>query len=325
VYFDLPLEKLKVYKPDRQEPGDFDAFWSETISQAREFPLTAKFTPVDYQLRTLETYDVSFNGFGGQQVKGWLLLPQQRMKLLPCIIEFVGYGGGRGSPYDWLLWSSLGFAHLIMDTRGQGSAWLQGDTPDFPIEGSNPHFPGFMTLGVLDPKTYYYRRVFTDAVRAIEAARCHPSVDKARIVVTGGSQGGGISLAVSCLVPEITAAMVDVPFLCHYRRAIEVTDENPYAEIAHYCKIHRDQVDIVFNTLSYFDGLNFAVRAHADALFSVGLMDMTSPPSTVFAAYNHYAGRKQIRIWPYNNHEGGENFQTREKIKFLTEIWGKEI
>ena len=180
-------------------------------------------------------------------------------------------------------------------------------------------------MGVLNPKTYYYRRVFTDSVRAIEAARSHPSVDKSRIAVTGASRGGGISLAVSGLVPNITAAMPDVPFLCHYRRATEITDESPYSEIAHYCKIHRDHIDSVFNTPSYFDGLNFAVQAHAKALFSVGLMDMTCPPSTVFAAYNHYAGSKEIKIWPYNDHEGGEIFQTIEKVKFLTELLGTGI
>jgi cephalosporin-C deacetylase len=321
MYFDLPLEKLLVYKPDRHEPPDFDAFWSETIEQTRGFPLAVRFEPADYRLKTLETYDVTFNGYGGQQVKAWLLLPRNNPKPLPCVVEYIGYGGGRGSPYNWLLWSSVGYAHLIMDTRGQGSGWLQGDTPDLPIDGSNPHFPGFMTQGILDPKTYYYRRVFTDAVRAIEAAKSHPSVDKSRIAVTGASQGGGISLAMSGLVPDITVAMPDVPFLCHYRRATEITDESPYSEIAHYCKIHRDQIDTVFTTLSYFDGLNFAVRAHARALFSVALMDMVCPPSTVFAAYNHYMGSKQIKVWPYNNHEGGDDFQTIEKVKFLTELW----
>ncbi len=325
MYFDLPLEELKLYLPDRQEPSDFDAFWAETLAATQAFPLAEQFTPADYRLQTLEAYDVSFNGYGGQRVKGWFLLPRQSSKPLPCVIEYIGYGGGRGIPYDWLLWSSVGFAHLIMDTRGQGSGWLQGDTPDLPIDGSSPHFPGFMTLGILDPKTYYYRRVFADAARAIEAARSHPAVDKTKIAVTGGSQGGGISLAMSGLVPDISVAMPDVPFLCHYRRATQITDESPYSEIAHYCKIHRDQVDSVFYTLSYFDGLNFAVRAHADALFSVALMDMICPPSTVFAGYNHYAGAKQIKIWPYNDHEGGEDFQTVEKVKYLTERWGTEI
>jgi cephalosporin-C deacetylase len=68
---------------------------------------------------------------------------------------------------------------------------------------------------------------------------------------------------------------------------------------------HRDQVEAVFRTLAYFDGMNFAVRAQASALFSVGLMDDICLPSTVFAAYNHYAGPKQIRVWPFNQHEGG--------------------
>ena len=86
-------------------------------------------------------------------------------------------------------------------------------------------------------------------------------------------------------------------------------------------EIHRDQIDTVFNTLSYFDGLNFAVRAKAQALFSVGLMDLTCPPSTVFAAFNHYAGPKKINVWTYNDHEGGEAFQAVEKIKFLTDLW----
>jgi len=164
--------------------------------------------------------------------------------------------------------------------------------------------------------------VFTDAVRAVEAARSHTAVDGARIAVTGGSQGGGITLAVAGLEPTVIAAMPDVPFLCHYRRATELVDTHPYAEISQFCHTHRDQVETVFRTLSYFDGVNFAARAQAQALFSVGLMDDTCPPSTVFAAYNHYAGPKQMRVWPYNRHEGGGTFQRMENVRFLARLWG---
>ena len=45
-------------------------------------------------------------------------------------------------------------------------------------------------------------------------------------------------------------------------------------------------------------------------------MDEICPPSTVFAAYNHWRGPKEIRVWRYNHHEGGETYQTLEKIKF---------
>ena len=99
--------------------------------------------------------------------------------------------------------------------------------------------------------------------------------------------------------------------------ATELVDTHPYLEIVTYCKAHRDQVETVFHTLSYFDGVNFAARSHARALFSVGLMDDICPPSTVFAAYNHFAGPKEIRVWPYNGHEGGGAYQSDEKVKFL--------
>ena len=79
-----------------------------------------------------------------------------------------------------------------------------------------------MTQGILDPKTYYYRRVYTDGVRAVEAARSHPAVDADRIALTGGSQGGGITIAVGGLEPSVPIIMPDVPFLCDFRRATEV-------------------------------------------------------------------------------------------------------
>jgi cephalosporin-C deacetylase len=206
--------------------------------------------------------------------------------------------------------------------RGQGSSWSAGDTPDLYADGGNAQFPGSMTKGILDPKHYYYRRVFTDAVRAIEAARSQPDVDASRIAVAGGSQGGGITIAAAGLVADVVAAMPDVPFLCHYRRATEIVDTYPYREIAEYCHVHRDQVETVFHTLSYFDGVNFATRAAASTLFSVGLMDQICPPSTVFAAYNYWAGEKGIKVYPYNGHEGGDRYHTVEKLRFLKRILG---
>jgi cephalosporin-C deacetylase len=322
MIFDLPLEELKTYKPARQEPSDFDDFWAATLMAARQIPLQPDFKPAEAYLSLIEAFDVTFPGFGGQPIKGWLLLPRQQGGRLPCVVEYIGYGGGRGLPVDWLTYAAAGYAHFVMDTRGQGSAWRTGDTPDPEPEGSNPQYPGFMTRGVLNPKSYYYRRVFTDAVRAVETARSHPAIDPERIVVTGGSQGGGITLAVAGLIPDLAAVMPDVPFLCHYRRATEIVDTFPYNEISQFCRRHRDKIKKVFETLSYFDGMNFAARANAPALFSVALMDETCPPSTVFAAYNYYAAQKDIRVWSYNEHEGGESFQTVEKLKFLEELFG---
>jgi cephalosporin-C deacetylase len=315
--FDLSLEELLVYRPERVEPADFDRFWRDSIDEAREQRQPTILQAVDSHLRTIEPIDVTFSGFGGQPIKAWLLLPRQRAEPLPTVVRFLGYGGGRGSPFDWLDWASAGYAHFVMDTRGQGSAWLQGDTPDVEAAGSNPQYPGFLTRGVLDPRTYYYRRLFVDAILALDAVGEHPAVDAQKIIVTGQSQGGGIALAAATLGPSVRAALIDVPFLCHFRRALEVTDENPYLELKRYLAIHRLEEDRVFRTLAYVDGRHFAARATAPALFSVGLEDEITPPSTVFAAYNAYAGPKEIKIWRYNGHEAGEHQHRLEQFRFL--------
>jgi cephalosporin-C deacetylase len=208
-----------------------------------------------------------------------------------------------------------------MDTRGQGGAWLHGDTPDMP-DGANPSAPGFMTQGILNPKSYYYRRVYTDAVRAVEAAQSHAGVDENRIAVTGGSQGGGITIAVSGLMPDIPVSMPDVPFLCHFRRAIGLTGAHPYAEIVRYLSIQRDKAEQAYATLDYFDGVNFAARSTAQALFSTGLMDEICPPSTVFAAYNQINAPKTMKVYRFNEHEGGQVHHDVEKIRFVNDLWG---
>ncbi|MFE4308300.1 acetylxylan esterase [Streptomyces sp. NPDC056891] len=314
--FDLPLDQLRTYRSASVEPEDFDAFWAKTLGEARTHALDARFEPVPTGLSTVETFDVTFAGFDGQPVKGWFVLPAGTSQPLPVVVEFIGYGGGRGLPHTHLLWASAGFAHFVMDTRGQGSGWATGDTPD-PV-GSAPSFPGFMTRGVEDPYTYYYRRLFTDAVRAVEAARSHPLVDASRTAVTGVSQGGGITLAVAGLVRDLVAVAADVPFLCDFPRATTVTDRTPYREIGNYLKTHRGRVRLVQDTLSYFDGVHFAARASAPALFSTALEDLTCPPSTVFAAFNAYAGdEKAIEVYEFNDHEGGDTFQQAAQLRWL--------
>jgi cephalosporin-C deacetylase len=82
--------------------------------------------------------------------------------------------------------------------------------------------------------------------------------------------------------------------------------------------------DSAFTTLSYFDGVNFAKRASAPALFSVGLMDWVCPPSTVYAAYQAYGGAKDIVVYPLNDHEGGCSHQRLAQINWLNDLIGFE-
>jgi cephalosporin-C deacetylase len=184
--------------------------------------------------------------------------------------------------------------------------------------GGAPAYPGFMTRGIDAPENYYYRRVFTDAVRAVEAARSHPLTDASRTAVLGRSQGGGISIAVGGLVPDLVAVAPDVPFLCDFPRATTLTDRHPYREIGLYLKTHRGHTEDVLRTLSYFDGVHFAARGRTPALFSTALEDETCPPSTVFAAFNAWAhDDKAIEVYEFNDHEGGGPYQEDAQMRWL--------
>lgn len=319
VEFDMPLEQLRDYRPERIEPEDFDHFWRHTLEEAATYPLGVRIEPVQTPLATLEAYDVRYPGFGGDPIHGWLLRPPGDGGG-PCVVQFIGYGGGRGNPLDHLLWPSVGYTTLVVETRGQGAAAFSGMTIDPHL--SHPHVPGWLTQGIRSPETFYYRRVFVDAVRAVEVARSD-AIAADRVIVTGSSQGGGIALAAAGLA-EVDVLMANVPFGCQFERAIRITDEVPYAEVAAYLRLYRSEHERVLETLSYFDGLNFAARATAPALLSVGLMDRVCPPSTIFAAHNHYRGPCDLRVWPFNGHEGGETDQALESITFLTETLAAE-
>ncbi|MBN1649576.1 MAG: acetylxylan esterase [Spirochaetales bacterium] len=322
AFFDLSPEQLESYKPDCREPSGFDSFWKKTLADSEKAAKASiKLTPYEIESPLVEMFDAEYPGFMGHPIKGWFLKPRNSKGTLPVVVEYIGYGGGRGFPFDWLGWPVSGYAFFVMDTRGQGSSWRTGDTADKGDYHSGPELPGFMTRGIQHQDNYYYRRLICDAVRAVDAVKTIDCVNAEKIAVTGGSQGGALTLSVAGLRNDLAAAMPDVPFLCNFERALTLTDGYPYQEVTQYLRRHRTQAAQIHEVLSYFDGVHFAKRAKAKALFSTGLMDTTCPPSTVYAAYNWYAGPKQITVYPYNNHEGGEAFQHLEKIRFLEKIF----
>ncbi len=315
---DLTLDDLVDYRPTVAEPRDFDGFWARTLDESRHASAAPALTPAQTPITELIVEDLRFSGFGGERIAGWVTRPRAEGRH-PVIVEYIGYNGGRGLPGERVLWALAGYVHVVMDTRGQGSGWgTGGDTPD--PHGSGPAAAGFMTRGITDPDEYYYRRVFADAALLVEAVATLDFVDADRIAVTGGSQGGGIAIAAAALAPAVKAVMPDVPFLAAFRRGAEVATSDPFGEIARYLAVHRADVDLVFETLSYFDGVNFARRITIPAFFSVALMDDIVPPSTTFAAYNHLASTDStIAVYEFNGHEGGMTLQWERQAAWLAD------
>lgn len=319
AHFDLPEADLQCYRSSVVPPPDLDAFWTGTLDDARVLGSPPEAEPAASGLCLVDTWDVRFAGFGGQSVHAWYRRPAGACGDLPTVVTFKGYSGGRGLAHQVNPWALAGYATLDVDTRGQGYNHLSpGITPD-PV-GSGPATPGFLTRGIDSRDDYYYRRVFTDAVLVVEGAKQLSGVDPDRVVVAGVSQGGGIALAVAGLTDGVAAVLCDVPFLCDLPRAVALATCPPYDELTRYLSGNVMSGTEVFDTLSYFDGAILARGAQAPALFSVGLMDAVCPPSTVYAAYNAYAGPKEIRVYPYNGHEGGSQLHVAAQLRWLRDV-----
>ncbi|MEV5430278.1 acetylxylan esterase [Streptomyces sp. NPDC052701] len=325
--FDLPPTELERYRPDVEEPADFDAFWRGTLEEARRAGAPVSARPVETGLRLTETWDVTFRGFAGDPVRAWFSRPAGIREPLPAVVEYAGYGRGRGLPHERLTWVGAGYAHLLMDNRGQGDQYgCGGDTPDPHVAA--PGGPGPAVRGLRAPRDYHYRRLITDAVRAVRAVRELPGVDGGRVVAAGNSQGGGLALAVAGLVPDLAAVVVTAPLLCGIRRALDLTDTGPYGEIAAYLSVHRDAERDAYRTLAYVEGVSFARRARAPAHFGVGLRDTVCPPSGAYGAWNRYGEltgtrpRKEIHAYPFNGHEGGDAVQVRRQLDWVRDLLG---
>jgi len=298
--YDLPLDQLKVYKPALTKQDDFDAFWDATLAELAQVPIAYERIKMSYPVIGIQVYQVFFQGFNNARIEGLLAFPEQA-EPLPGIVSYHGYNWIiDGDVHETVNLALKGYAVLKMFCRGQ-----HGESSDN-LVSSNGHVTGWMAKGIQNKDEYYYRGVYMDAVRAIEVLAAMPEVDADRIAVTGGSQGGAITLAAAALSDIPKLAVADHPYLSNFERAVEMTPSGPYGELNEYFRRYSAKPELeanAFNTLSYFDIMNLAPRIKCHSWMTIGLVDMITPPSTVFAAYNHINSSKDISVYRYFGHE----------------------
>jgi cephalosporin-C deacetylase len=247
-WYDLPLERLPGYRTTTREPDGLDDFWATRVAEARRLARPPSVTRHKASLYApLEVYDAEFSGHGGDRIRAWYIKPSGPARR--TIVRFIGYGGGRGAPAEHALIAALGYAVLVMDSRGQGGRWTAGVTGD---GTAGPENSQVMTRGITSPETYYYTRLFTDAVRAVETAA--QLSDGAPVAVTGASQGGGLALAAAALAPgNVAVCHADVPFLCDIQRAITPAPQAPYTEVPEFLSENVDLIEPALATLRHVD------------------------------------------------------------------------
>jgi cephalosporin-C deacetylase len=312
-FIERKIRELESISPELTTPADIDAFWDGTLKESNEKPLNAYRIPVETFMNGVDAYQVVYEGMDGTPIHGIYMVPSIFGKdKYPCVVHYHGYSGSKGLPEHFAAFLLAGFAVFSIDIRNQS-----GDTGDLNplVDGSTK---GWVTRGITSPHTCFYKSIVTDALRAVDWACGQPEVDASRVGVEGGSQGGGLALAVSALGSKHSFAVADIPNMCNMDWSI-FNSSGAITEAADYVSKYPDRLDTVLNTLSYFDNMNLAHKIRVPILVSVGFKDSVCPPESVFAAYNRITSPKKIEMYPFNGHYPGDK-HIRKVLAFMKEV-----
>lgn len=302
LMFDMPLEKLKTYQGVNPRPDDFDAFWEQSIAEMQALDPQIELVPADFETDFAECLELYFTGVGEARIHAKFLRPKEAPTPHPAVLMFHGYSGDAGDWSDKLGYVAMGYTVAALDCRGQGGlSEDKGGVTGWTLQGH-------IVRGLDDaPAKMLFRHIFLDTAQLARIVMDMPDVDETRVGATGGSQGGGLTLACAALEPRIKRAAPVFPFLCDYRRVWDIDlDVDAYAELRAYFRrfdpLH-EREEAVFTKLGYVDVQHLCPRIRAEVLMGMGLMDQICPPSTQFAAYNKIEARKSLAIYPDFGHE----------------------
>ena len=300
---DMPLEELKTYAGRNPRPTDHDAYWERALREMRAVDPKVELVPAPVTAPYAECFDLYFTGVRGARVHAKLVRPAKPRGKHPAVLLFHGYTGNSGEWSDKLKWAGLGFTSAALDCRGQGG--FSEDTGG--VKGTT--WRGHIIRGLDDaPDNLLFRQIFLDTAELARIVMEMPDVDPDRVGATGGSQGGGLTLACAALEPRVRKAFSVFPFLCDYKRVWEMDlAKQAYEELAWYFRSYdplHEREEEVFTKLGYIDLQYLAPRIRAETCFATGLMDVVCPPSSQFAAYNRMTCKKSMLIYPDFGHEG---------------------
>jgi cephalosporin-C deacetylase len=288
-------ERWKDYVPESTREPDFDAFWEETKLESKNQPLKVRLSDLPYPIPNITAKKLTFKGFNGTDITGFYLRPDSVKENLPCLLVLHGYGGNKGSIANYAKYLLMGFAVIALDTRGHG----ESANGSYPAGGTG----SWVTQGILNPHTYYYRHVYMDVVRSLDVIGTLPELDQERIAIYGVSMGGGIALAVAGLDDRPSFVIADVPNMCDLPLAIPLKMEGSLTQVEQFLRQYPDKLKKVFKTLSYFDNKNLTKNISCPVQFSAGGKDLICPPQTIYGVYNLIKAKKDILFYPFSGHD----------------------
>jgi cephalosporin-C deacetylase-like acetyl esterase len=278
-------------------PDDFDAFWDGMKKKLAAVPVEPKLVSVQSPLKDIESFDVTAPALG-LQISGYMSKPVgAKPKSLPIILTVHGAGVSDSSLGGSASWASKGFLAMDMNAHGLPNGKPKQFYADLYAGPMNPYRYEFRN----DREKAYFTGMMLRLIRGIDVLTSQPEWDGKHVVVSGASQGGYQAIAAAGLDARVTFFAAGVPAGCDHSGML-------VNRIAGWPKIV-PMVDgkpdnSVVETFRYLDCMNFATRTKAaGAYFTVGFIDTTCPPTSIYATYNQLNISKEI----YNDIPSGHS------------------
>lgn len=294
-------DQVKVgYSPEQIRPTvalpvDFTQFWAGAKAEAARVPMDAKVTLLpEYCTQTVDVYLVDLQNFRpGQRLYGFLCKPKAPGQY-PVLMSPPGAGVKRILPST--AYAEAGFISLSIEIHGINPLL------DVKTYGDISRAMGsYMMTGMDDRDHYYYKKVYLGCVRAIDYLCSLPEWDGRNVVVTGGSQGGALTIVTAALDSRVTALSSFYPALCDMEGYLHDRAGGwPHL----FNAINQPYTDTPEkrNTIAYYDVVNFARQLRVPGFYSFGYNDNTCPPTSVYAAINVIDARKFVEVTPISGH-----------------------
>ena len=288
------IDPLQI-KPSLPVPADFDAFWAGQKEKLAAAPVNARLTPVKSVSTNVECFDLQADSVGAP-VSGYYAKPLgAKAKSLPIILLVHGAGVRSASLGSAATWAARGFLALDINAHG-----LPNGRPDSYYGNlAATDLKDYRNRGRESRETVYFLGMFLRLVRAIDVLTAQPEWDGRTVVVHGSSQGGAQSIVAAGLDARVTFFAAGVPAMCDHT-GVAVGRVNGWPKFLANPPEPPDPK--VVEAVRYYDAMNFATRTKAAGILTVGFIDTTCPPTSVYAAYNALPGRKQIFNDPPSTH-----------------------
>lgn len=280
-------------KPASSCPDDFDKFWSEKKALLNKIPLDVKRekveTPPDFKGK-LECWKLKADCGEWGQLSGYLVMPVNAAKASLSGIVFYQSAGVLSVNLKYICDRSGG-NKIAFGVNAHGID--NGRTAEYYKELSREKLEGYPYFNMDDRNKIYFVGMFLRAYRALRIVKSLPEWDGKNLISFGGSQGGGQAIAATSLDPDVTFCVARISALCDHHGIFEKRKSGWPQFIK---KAKKMDVDKVADAVRYVDAVNFAKRINVETVMTVGFIDRTCSPASVFAAYNSIPSKKKIMI-----------------------------